>query len=602
MHCSLVAASSLVLTIAIPVLANVQGSDCKCFPGDSCWPRPGDWARLNETVGGRLIATVPLASPCHVPNYDARACSALRRQRHHQEIHMKSSSSVMSPLFANRTCDPFRARSEPCVLGNYVRYAVDARGPDAIIAALGFAAEHNIRFVIRNTGHDYLGRSTGAGALAVWTHHLKAIQVLDWADERYVGKALKVGAGVQGFEALEAARNAGLVVVTGSCPSVGLAGGYTQGGGHSPLSTVYGLAADNALSFDVVTPSGRLVTASPSAQRDLFWALSGGGGGNYGVVVSATVKAHPDAVVSGASFQLTIRPGEEERLLGAVDAFHAALPAMVDAGVMIMYRFSRNFIEGLGMTAYNMTKPQARLVLQPFLEVVATVGLPIKAEFTEFSCYHDHLSHYFGPPPRGNIGVGISLYGGRLIPRPALAGFSPAARRLVGMQATVVGVGLDVSRFGPPATTNAVLPQWRSAIALAIITLPWNFDKPYELMAAEQDCITRELQPAIEAATPGAGAYMNEADFQEAFFGDNYPALLRIKKRYHPRGLLYAKAGVGSEEWLVKGDGRLCRVATRGRAFLRHDATPVDLGLLTEVSRETGRGARDGNSRVGWKD
>ena len=76
----------------------------------------------------------------------------------------------------------------------------------------------------------------------------------------------------------------GLVVVTGECPTVGLAGGYTQGGGHSALSTQFGLGADQTLEFEVVTAAGKVVTASRSENSDLFWALSGGGAGNYGVV------------------------------------------------------------------------------------------------------------------------------------------------------------------------------------------------------------------------------------------------------------------------------------------------------------------------------
>lgn len=137
---------------------------------------------------------------------------------------MSSSSSVMAPFFANQSCDPFQAESRPCELGNYVRYAVNATGVEDVKAAVAFAKEKNIRFVIRNTGHDYLGRSTGAGALAVWTHYLKDIQFLDSSDQEYQGKAVKLGAGVQGFDILEAGREKGLVVVGGECPTVGIAG------------------------------------------------------------------------------------------------------------------------------------------------------------------------------------------------------------------------------------------------------------------------------------------------------------------------------------------------------------------------------------------
>ena len=106
---------------------------------------------------------------------------------------------------------------------------------------------------INDTFSSYLGKSTGAGALSVWTHHLKDIEFLNWSDEHYNGKAIKMGAGVQGYEAMEAAQAEGLVIVGGECPTVGIAGGYSQGGGHSALSTSFGLGADQTLSWEVVT-------------------------------------------------------------------------------------------------------------------------------------------------------------------------------------------------------------------------------------------------------------------------------------------------------------------------------------------------------------
>lgn len=139
-----------------------------------------------------------------------------------------SSSSVMSPLFANQSCDPFTTQDSQCVLGTYVQYAVAIESGKDVATTLAYARQKNIRVVIRNTGHDYNGKSTGAGALAIWTHHLKNITVFDFETPRYTGKVMKMGAGVQAFEAYEAAHEQGLAVVGGECPSVGLAGGYVS--------------------------------------------------------------------------------------------------------------------------------------------------------------------------------------------------------------------------------------------------------------------------------------------------------------------------------------------------------------------------------------
>lgn len=63
---------------------------------------------------------------------------------------------------------------------------------------------------------------------------------------------------------------------------MGIAGGYTQGGGHSALTSAYGMGADQALEWEVVTPNGDHLIASPTQNTDLYFALSGGGGSTYG--------------------------------------------------------------------------------------------------------------------------------------------------------------------------------------------------------------------------------------------------------------------------------------------------------------------------------
>ena len=78
----------------------------------------------------------------------------------------------------------------------------------------------------------------------------------------------------------------------------------------------------------------------------------------------------------------------------------------------------------------------------------------------------------------------------------------------------------------------------------------------------------------LRAVTPGAGAYMNEADleepgWQQSFFGDKYETLSGIKRKWDARGVFWAPGTVGSEAWGVEEreddglptqDGRLCRV------------------------------------------
>ncbi|RYP16124.1 hypothetical protein DL765_005325 [Monosporascus sp. GIB2] len=553
-------------SLLFPAAAVAEGKTCKCFPGDACWPSEQEWAAFNSTVGGRLVKTVPLASPCHDPNYDEFLCNEIRSQWMPSTIHVNSSSSLHAPIFANASCDPFTPVSSPCLLGNYVHYAVRVEAPEHIAATMRFAAERDIRLVIRNTGHDYMGRSTGAGGLAIWTHYLKDVEIKDWSDAEYTGKAIKIGAGVEGREALGAAAVAGLVVVTGQCPTVGVAGGYVQGGGHSPLSTALGLGADQTLEFEVVTADGKLVTASPSEHADLFWALSGSGAGNYGVVVSVTLKAYPDAVTSGAAFVIE-EPGLDYAAI--LNAWHAALRDMLDAGTTATYYATNASMVLVSLTGYNRTDGDLAAVLAPVVRSLAALNITLQPRYTSFASYHEHYEHYYGPLPAGTFGVvSPRLFGGRFLLRDALPLVGPAINAsTLQTGATFVGQAVDVSRFASPA--RAVLPQWRRAAVMSVYSLPFDFAAPIGDMQARQDRVTKDLMPPIEAVTPDAGAYINEADYQQPdwqriFFGSNYLRLLEVKRRYDPWGLFWNSIAVGSESWEVSKDGKLCKTRTSG--------------------------------------
>ncbi|PNY26844.1 Uncharacterized protein TCAP_03229 [Tolypocladium capitatum] len=542
-------------------------SSCLCLPGDACWPSNEIWAQFNSTVSGSLVATVPIGSPCHDPTYDAEACAALQAQWTNPLTHIHSSSSVMQPYFANQSCDPFTDRSKPCTLGNYVSYAVKVKGDADVAAALRFAKLHNIRIVIRNTGHDFLGRSTGAGALSIWTQDLKTIDFIDWSDEHYTGLAVKVGAGVLAYEIIQAAHARNLAVVTGECATVGLAGGYTQGGGHSALSTAFGLASDQTLAFQVVTADGQIVAASPTENADLYWALSGGGGGTFGVVVAVTVRAHKAAAVGGAAFQLLVTTTSPEKFQAAVARFFELLPKMVDSGAMVVFEVNPQMLVVRPLTVWNSTSAHVRdVVLAPFTQALGDIGIQLPVAYSELS-YRDHYAQYFGPLPQGTVTVELNQLGGRLIPRRALEsdrdGFMRVVNNLTSNGILIIG---SAGAFAKPknAAANAVFPAWREALMQMQLVTFWNSTAPWQQLGALQRRMTGEFMPQIEGVTEGSGSYMNEADFrqpnwQEVFFGNNYERLLGVKRKWDPESVLYVLKGVGSEAWRVNGDGRMCR-------------------------------------------
>ncbi|RHZ73301.1 hypothetical protein CDV55_103270 [Aspergillus turcosus] len=569
-----------LLALSSTASADNSKANCRCFPGEPCWPSPNVWSAFNQTIDGRLVATIPLGTPCHAPNYDAAVCDYLKSQWLWPEIQYvvlffrwqdtnkdsyESSSSIMAPFFTNGTCDPFHPISKQCTLGNYIVYAVNVTKPEHISKAMQFATKYNIRVVVRNTGHDYNGKSTGAGALGIWTHHLKDIEFKDWSDEHYTGKAIKIGAGVQGIEAYRAADAQGLEVVGGECPTVGLAGGYSQGGGHSALASRHGLAADQVLEWEVVDGQGNFIVANrDNDYSDLYWALCGGGGGTYGVVWSMTSKAHPGTPVSGLNLTFTNAGISQDTFYEAVALYHSTLPSIVDAGAMSVWYFTNTSFYISPLTGPNIPVAELEALVKPFTDGLTQLGI----KYTTYSAQFDsYLAEFEGM--QGPIQVGIAQYGGWLIPRSVVqtnnANLTAAYRAITSDGATFIGVGVNVSKAVAGDVYNAVLPAWRDTLIDTVLTTPWDWYAPTSAMVALQNKMTDDYIPRLEALAPNSGAYLNEADFRQpnfetAFYGANYQRLRAIKAKYDPNSMFYGITAVGSNEWTVTSDGHLCKV------------------------------------------
>lgn len=153
--------------------------------------------------------------------------------------------------------------------------------------AMAFAAAHNLKVAPRSGGHSYIGASTANGTMVLDLRQLPGDANYDAATGQ-----VTVTPATSLYTMHRTLAAAGRGIPTGTCPSVGAAG-HALGGGMGAQSRHAGLLCDQLTSASVVLPSGQAVTASAASNPDLFWALRGGGGGNFGVTTSLTFATFP---------------------------------------------------------------------------------------------------------------------------------------------------------------------------------------------------------------------------------------------------------------------------------------------------------------------
>ena len=155
-----------------------------------------------------------------------------------------------------------------------------------VIDALCNAVAQGQTVRIRSGGHNYEGYCIGNHVSVIDTSPIKEIKLSENSN------IIKVGSGINNRELYGFLSQYQYPFPSGTCPTVS-ATGLTQGGGWGHSARMFGLTCDNLVEAELINAKGKLLIANESSHSDLFWALRGGGGGNFGVITSFTYRLPP---------------------------------------------------------------------------------------------------------------------------------------------------------------------------------------------------------------------------------------------------------------------------------------------------------------------
>jgi len=314
-----------------------------------------------------------------------------------------------------------------------------------------------------------------------------------------------------------------------------------------------GLGSDRVLQFQVVTPDGQLRIANACQNTDLFWALRGGGGGTYGVILETTFKTEPQVTLQVLFVQFNATP--------------ALTRAFYDILINNSIQWSDEawggylFPDGMQYLNPKLSLEAAQASMKNVTDWFASLPpgtLTTSKEIVTLSSYYEFEKTYAEPVLA--VGPGLAqANAGRMIQErnfdtpEARSQLLDAMMEFITKQngntfIEVAGPRLYSSSVPNITQSSAAHPAWRTTIWWVIaldIGWPWDItlaeiEANYEALTTSVD-ILRKITPTTTKVE--GGSYINEADtyepsWQTAFFGSHYEQLLSIKHKYDPKGLL----------------------------------------------------------------
>ncbi|MEV0965890.1 FAD-binding oxidoreductase [Streptomyces sp. NPDC049910] len=289
-----------------------------------------------------------------------------------------------------------------------------------VAAAVRFAREHGLELAVRGGGHGVAGLAATDGGLVVDLRRMHAVAVDPDA------RTARVGGGATMSDLDRATQPYALATTGGRASTTGL-GGFVLGGGSGWLERKFGLACDNLVAVDLVTADGAEVRASEEENPELFWALHGGGG-NFGVATSLTLRLHPLPAMSVAFLFFPAERGAE--VLPVYREVLESAPDETGGGFIYLTGPPEDFMPehlvgravALVLVTHAGPEPELRRAAAPLLRLGHEAEILEELPYAELQCMIDD------PPGLRNYWSAEYL---RALPDPAVDVFCARADSMI---------------------------------------------------------------------------------------------------------------------------------------------------------------------------
>jgi hypothetical protein len=414
-----------------------------------------------------------------------------------------------------------------------------------VASIVRYCSEHDLRLTTKAGGHSAAGYCLNSDGIVLDLSNLNSIQPTAH------GSRLTVGTGsrwINVYDYLQQQKSE-YMVVGGGCGTVGL-GGYLLGGGYSFLSRSYGLASDSIAGMEVVAADGSIHNlgdrVSDQNEADLYWALRGGGGGNFGVVTKVDLQLHKTVVPNLLMGVIAFPMHRLSEIISFYNSWVLTLPHE-----MAVYGMLRRFPDPMNggqptlflhlNSVYNGKFTEGMALLKPLIDKE-----PASMEFYSMTL----------PEWENFIGNGTSINGRSAYIRSAI--LAPES-----LNTEVAKICTEYMSTAPSQDSFIVWTHAGGKVKElgenASCFAHRDGEFAFELKAIWNRSAPQQARPNIEWAVEffdelgrhSQGAYVNYIDpllenWQANYYRHLYKRLLAVKARWDPKDKFAFQQGIGS--------------------------------------------------------
>lgn len=418
-----------------------------------------------------------------------------------------------------------------------------------IINAIKWARVHQIPFRLRSGRHNYEGLSAIDSGIIIDVSEMKKIKI----DKKH--HTVTVETGITDIELAEELSKHHLVVPNGLCFTTGIAG-FTLGGGQSAFCRQFGLAIDQLLEVEMIDANGSVIHANASKNADLFWALRGGGGGNFGVCTKFTFRTHEVRKVVYANigwdlgdlseviqvWQSYSTPHSDNRLTPLLSLVNSpsqkhTFPGYKKKKKQFLHKFPEQESPVSSAITFQCvylgSVKQLRKLLQPLLNTGTPQQVFIKKIPWIEAEYRIGLTQPVLPEPFKSTGPFVP----KALPKRAIAIIkefmeSPPKNNIVAI--VLHGLNGAIADVKPQDTAYYYRNAWFNINPWATWTTSNGSTEGIKWV--------NRLTQKLRCYT--SGTYVNSPDlslihWQKAYYGKNYRRLRQVKRKYDPDDIFH---------------------------------------------------------------